>query len=134
MTIYKLLCNFAYLPKHTYILKWIKNPTLKARLLWQLIFALFSIQWVLSCLVREVLLSWHGSFVGKNMKKAWKAAPLYIFWVLWWDRNRRAFDNFESTDQTIKNSFLYIFWDWVRLYIEGGSLSLLDFMDSVGSW
>ena len=64
---------------------------------------------MLSCLVREVLLSWHGSFVGKNMKKAWKAAPLYIFWVLWLDRNRSAFDNFESTDQTIKNSFLYIF-------------------------
>ena len=29
----------------------------KARLLWQLIFALFGIQWVLSCSVREVLLS-----------------------------------------------------------------------------
>ena len=31
------------------------------------------------------------------------------------------------------NSFLYLFWDWVRLYIEGGSLSFLDFVDWVGS-
>ena len=51
----------------------------KARLLWQLIFALFGIQWVLSCSIREVLLSWHGSFVGKKGKKAWKATPLCIF-------------------------------------------------------
>ena len=41
---------------------------LKARLLWQLIFALFGIQWVLNCSVREVLLSWHGSFIrGKRL-------------------------------------------------------------------
>ena len=105
----------------------------KAHLLWQLIFALFGIQWVLSCSVREVLLSWHRSFVGKKRKKAWKASPLCMFWALWRERNRRAFDNFESTNQTIKNSFLYLFWDWVRLYIEGGSLSLLDFVDWVGS-
>ena len=82
---------------------------LKAHLLWQLIFALFGIQWVLSCSVREVLLSWHESFVGKKRKKAWKAALLCMFWALWRERNRRAFDNFESTDQTIKISFFVSF-------------------------
>ena len=51
----------------------------KACLLWQLIFAHFGIQWVLSCSVREVLLSWHESFVGKKMKKTWKAALLCMF-------------------------------------------------------
>ena len=66
---------------------------------------------MLSCSIREVFLSWHGSFVGKKRKKAWKAAPLCMFWVLWRERNRRAFNNFESMDQTIKNSFLYLFWD-----------------------
>ena len=52
---------------------------LKARLLWQLIFALFGIQWVLNCSVREVLLSWHGSFIGKKRKKAWKVSLLCLF-------------------------------------------------------
>ena len=63
----------------------------------------------------------------------WALWPLCMFWALWRERNRRAFDNFESMDRTIKNSFLYLFWDWVRLYIEGGSLSLLDFVDWIGS-
>ena len=80
---------------------------LKARLLWNLIFALFGIQWVLSCSIREVLLNWHGSFVGKKRKKARKVTPLCMFWALWRERNKKAFDNFESTNQTIKNSFLY---------------------------
>ena len=52
---------------------------LKARLLWQLIFALFGIQWVLNCSVREVPLSWHGSFIGKKRKKAWKVSLLCLF-------------------------------------------------------
>ena len=83
--------------------------------------------------VRVVLLSWHGTFVGKKRKKAWKVAPLCPFWTFWWERNRRAFYNYESMDQVIKNSFLYLFWDWARLYIEDGSLSLLDFVNWVGS-
>ena len=41
----------------------------------------------------------------------------------------RTFDNCESLEQTIKNSSLYLFLDWVRLYIGDGSLSLLDCVD-----
>ena len=29
--------------------------------------------------VRETLLSWDGSFVGKKCKKVWRAGPLCIF-------------------------------------------------------
>ena len=28
------------------------------------VFSLFNIFWVLSCSIRDVLLSWHGAFVG----------------------------------------------------------------------
>ena len=59
-------------------------------------------------------MSWHGSFVGKKRNKAWKVAPLCMLWALWRERNRRVFDNYESTNQAI-NFFLYLFWDWVRL-------------------
>ena len=105
----------------------------KTHLLWWLVFALFGIQWVTHSSIREVLLSWHETFVGKKRKKAWKVAPLCLFWTLWRERNRRAFHNYESIDQAIKNYFLHLFWDWVRLSIEDGSLSLLDFVDWVGS-
>ena len=83
--------------------------------------------------VRGLLLSGGGSFVGRKSKKAWKVAPLCLFWTIWRERNKRAFENCKSLDQTFKSSFLYLFWDWARLYIGNGSMSLLDFVDWLGS-
>ena len=54
-------------------------------------------------------MSWHGSFVGKKRNKAWKVAPLCMFWALWRERNKRVFDNYESTNQAIK-IFFYIYF------------------------
>ena len=105
----------------------------KACMLWQLIFALFDVQWVMHSSMRGVLFSWGDSLVGKKSKKAWKVAPLYLFWSIWRERNRRAFENCESLDETIKSSFLYLFWDWIRLHIRDESMSLLDFVDWLGS-
>ena len=46
--------------------------------LWHFVFPLFGVLWVLPSTVKEVLLSWHGSFVGRS-KKVWYAAPLCLF-------------------------------------------------------
>ena len=55
---------------------------LKAHILWQLIFALFDIQWVMHSSMRGILFSWGDSFVGKKRKKAWKVVPLCLFWSI----------------------------------------------------
>ena len=34
--------------------------------------------WVLSSSVKDTLLDWHGSFVGKKRKKVWKSKP-FVF-------------------------------------------------------
>ena len=65
----------------------------KAKVLWELIFALFGVSWVLPLSVKETLLGWNGSFVGKKHQKAWKAAPLCLFWTVWKERNKIAFEN-----------------------------------------
>ena len=83
--------------------------------------------------VRRVLLSWNSCSVGKKKKKAWKVAPLCIFWSIWKERNRRAFEDRESSYQTIKSSFLYIFWDWVGVYMGDSVTSLIDFVDWLDS-
>ena len=38
----------------------------KTGILWQLVFSLFGIKWVMPDSVKEVLLSWQGNFVGKK--------------------------------------------------------------------
>ncbi|RVW90726.1 hypothetical protein CK203_046435 [Vitis vinifera] len=51
----------------------------KTRVLWELLFSLFGVSWVLPCSVRETLLSWQTSSMGKKHRKVWRAAPLHIF-------------------------------------------------------
>ena len=46
----------------------------KAAMFWQLIFYLFGVQWIMPYSIKETILSWHSSFVGKKRKKAWNAA------------------------------------------------------------
>ena len=62
-----------------------------ARVLWEIVLGLFGAQWVFPETVKEVLLSWKGSFVGKKRKKIWRSIPLFIFWTVWKERNRLAF-------------------------------------------
>ena len=106
---------------------------LKASLLWQLVFALFHVQWLMHSSVSGVLLSWNSCSVGKKRKKAWEVAPLCIIWSIWKERHKRAFEDRESSDQTIKSYFLCIFWDWVRVYMGDSVTSFIDFVDWLGS-
>ncbi|RVW12371.1 putative ribonuclease H protein [Vitis vinifera] len=41
----------------------------RTKVLWDLLFTVFGVSWVLPYSVKETLLSWHGSFVGKKRKK-----------------------------------------------------------------
>ena len=47
----------------------------KAKILWDMLLAIFGVTYVFPLTVKETLLSWHGSFVGKQCKKAWMAGP-----------------------------------------------------------
>ena len=39
---------------------------IKARMLWQLIYSIFSVVWVMHFMVRGNLLNWHDLFMGKK--------------------------------------------------------------------
>ncbi|RVW47197.1 putative ribonuclease H protein [Vitis vinifera] len=56
------------------------------RVLWDIVFGLVDVKWVFPETVKEVLVSWRGSFVGKKRKKTWDAIPLCIFWTVWKER------------------------------------------------
>ena len=50
-----------------------------AGLLWQLVFSLFGLQWVMCSSVRMMLLSWNGAQIGKEWQKAWLTALSCLF-------------------------------------------------------
>ena len=45
-------------------------------------------------IVKEMLLSWNGSFVGKKRKEVRITDPLCIFWTVWKAMNSIAFEGF----------------------------------------
>ena len=105
----------------------------KARVLWELLFALFGVSWVLPYSVRDTLSGWSGFNMGKKRRKVWKAAPSCIFWAVWKERNRIAFDNEELSMNRLKNSFVCNLWVWSKPVVNEGPLSLLGFFDWLGA-
>ena len=105
----------------------------KTRVLWDLLFNLVVVSWVLPSSVRETLLSWHGSFVGKKRKKVWWAAPLYIFWTVWKARNRLAFKDNVLSIQRLKYSFVLSLWSEAKLFIVDCPSTIVSSIDWLGS-
>ena len=95
-------------------------------------FALFGVIWVLPYSVRDTLLGWHGINMGKKCRKVGKTTPLCLFWVVWKERNRIAFENEELSIHRLKNSFVCNLWFWTKLVVNEGPLLLFSFFDWLG--
>ena len=89
--------------------------------------------WILSCSVKETLFGWHGLFVAKTRKKVWQAASLCIFWTVWKERNLIVFDNEELSIQILKLVFICNLWSWFRVFVDMWLVSLVSFIDWLGS-
>ena len=68
-------------------------------------------------ILREALLGWLGSCVGKKRKKVWLSVPLCLFWIIWKERNRRAFENEDHLIQWCKSFFLCNLWAWAKGFL-----------------
>ena len=100
------------------LLNYILIHCLKARVLWELVFAMFGVMWVLPLSARDTLLGWHGSFVGKKRRKAWMTTPLCLFWSDWKERNMITFENEDLLIQRMKYLFVCNLWSWSKSCID----------------
>ena len=103
-----------------------------AKMLWNLLLAIADYDWVFPLTVRQALLAWQNARVGKKRKRVWMAAPLCLFWTVWIERNRVAFDNEIPSASRMKSSFLLTLWSWAKMF-SGDNLSfLVDFLTWLG--
>ena len=82
--------------------------------------------------VKETLLSWHGSFVGKRRKKAWMAAPFAFFGQYGEKETSSFFENVIISINRMKSIFLCNLWSSVNLHSVKRPRSLVDFLTWVG--
>ena len=52
----------------------------------------------------------------QKKKKIWMAAPIYLFWTVWGERNRAVFEDVVPSVQRMKNDFVYVLWFLVKKY------------------
>ena len=88
--------------------------------------------WVLHNSIQATLLSWHSRSVGKRRKKTWNVAPLCLLCTIWKERNKRAFENVELSNQEVKFSFMCNFLGWTKGGIGQESFSTVDFINWLG--
>ena len=70
--------------------------------------------------------------MGKKRKKVWRTTHLCLFWTVWRERNRVAFDNEIFSVHRLKRSFIYNLWSWSNVYSGVRDTSLLDFLTRMG--
>uniref|UniRef100_A0A5B7BJ83 Reverse transcriptase zinc-binding domain-containing protein n=1 Tax=Davidia involucrata TaxID=16924 RepID=A0A5B7BJ83_DAVIN len=113
-----------------------------AKEMWDLLLAIFGLQWVMLYLFKDLLFCWGGVRVRKDLKRVWRIAPLCLAWSLWGERNRRTFDGVDRSIPILKDRFLNLFYFWVdfhfSMYVDDcdfcGEFKALIFVVSLGAY
>ena len=77
-----------------------------ARELWDMVFGLFGVHWVMPRTVLDLFSSWQGRFERRRNAVIWRVIPHRVFWCLWRERNAH---HFEDTKRTIPDLKLHFF-------------------------
>ena len=77
-----------------------------AKEIWDMIFALFGIQWVMPRGVLALFECWQGTFGVNQNIVVWRAVPHCVMWCLWRECNRRTFEDCESSVVDLKLQFI----------------------------
>lgn len=99
-----------------------------ARELWNLVFSLFGVQWVMPSGVVDLLASWSHKFNRHRATAIWAMISLCLMWGIWRERNACTFDGDERSIQDLKRLFLQTLeWKILGLFIFDSLADLIYF-------
>ena len=105
----------------------------KTRVLWDFLFSLFGVSWILATTVKDFLLGWKGTFLPKEKQGVWNASPLCIFWTVWNTKNDIVFRDEVLSIQRLKSLFVHLFLSKTKVSIVEEPMTLVHFIDWVGA-
>ena len=98
--------------------------------LWSFVFITFGLSWVTPRSIPELLFGW-WNWLGKHSSQIWNLVPLCILWCIWKERNRRTFEDLDSSGDQLLASFSGTLFDWSRVWGLTTSVSLPSFLSSL---
>ena len=57
------------------------------REVWDMVFALFGVHWVMPWRVIDLIAFWQGHFGRHRLSAIWKCIPICLMWCIWRERN-----------------------------------------------
>ena len=98
--------------------------------LWNFVFKYFGLSWVIPRSIPDLLFGW-WNWLGKHSSQIWNLVPLCILWFIWKERNRRTFEDLDSSSDQMLASFSGTLFDWSRAWGLTSSDSLPSFLCSL---
>ena len=97
--------------------------------LWDMVFGLFGISWVMPMFVVELLAYWQGRFGRHRNGYIWIIVPHCLMWFIWDERNSRCFEESERSMPDLKLLFFRTILDWFSMWRNQPFSSILDLLD-----
>ena len=98
--------------------------------IWSFVFITFDLSWVVPRSIPDLLFGW-WNWLGKHSSQIWNLVPFCIFWCIWKERNRRTFEDLDSSGDQMLASFSGTLFDWSRVWELTSSDSLSSFISSL---
>ena len=98
--------------------------------LWTFMLQAFGIHWVMSESVAGLLSYWH-QWLGKHNSNIWNLVLRCLMWIVWFERNRRSFEDIEKTLNEIKVFCKRNLFEWSHCWGFTNYCSLSEFMSSL---
>ena len=105
-----------------------------ARDLWNIIFSLFGISWVMPRGVVDLISCWNGCKGRQEAGKIWKVIPHCIMWCLWCERNARSFNGEEVSIPALKHRLLQTMLEWLKAASLITSVSIPEMLMLCSFW
>ena len=97
--------------------------------LWDTIFGLFGVCWVLPMSVVELLACWQGHFGCHRNGYIWIFVPYCLMLCIWKEINSRCFEDSECSMLDLKLLFFRTLLDWFSMWRNQPFFSILDLFD-----
>ena len=97
--------------------------------LWSLFFCIFGIQWTMPSTVLNLLACWKRRGLTKDQNTIWNAIPGCLIWLIWRERNQRAFEDIERHSVDLKMILIRTLMDWMTAGSSQVYPSILSFID-----
>ena len=101
-----------------------------ARELWNMVFVMFGVQWVMPGTVLDLFSSWQGSWGCKRTNMVWRVVPHCVLWCVWRERNARHFEDTATSIPELKSRFFQLLFEWVKglgIFSISSLVELLDY-------